>query len=144
MDAVPTAVHIFDHLRERPSRRFPLLRQFQILPLNVADLGDYNDLLAAQFSGPHQLAEDGPDTPLAAAIHVVGGGVDQVAALKQRLLQGLVVLAGLIVDPVPAEAQFAGDEAGRSERRIARRSKTGSVRSRAGLSCATGQKRSDD
>ena len=66
-----------------------------------------------------QLLEGLAHQRLAAAVGVVRGGIDEVAARGQRAHQGLVVLRRLVVHAISAEAHAADDEPGAAEGRVA-------------------------
>ena len=89
------------------------------MPLDVAGLGHHDDLVAAQRPALREVGEHGADQPLAAAVGVVGGGVDQVAARPQRVGQRLAVGIGVVVHAIAAEAHPAAQQAGRAERAVA-------------------------
>ena len=112
VDAVPAPLRDLDHLGERIAPLLAAHRQVHVLPLDVPDLGNDNDLLPGDPARADQFLQNAADAPLARAVGVVGGGVDEIASLEERLLQGLPVLRSLVVDPVGAEPEGRDGESG--------------------------------
>ena len=136
--AVPAIRLVVHHLGKRAAGSLALLGQRHVLPLNVADLRDDDDPLARDPSSADRLADDLADQALAAPVGVVRGGVDEVHAARERLLEGAPVDRRPVVDAVAAESQPACRETGAPEgpvgpsapRGVALRERPGPVRSR--------------
>jgi hypothetical protein len=97
VDAVPASLGVLHHLREGRAALLACPRHRKRLPLNVADLGDDNELLALL---PCEYVSD---AALTRAVGIVGGGVDEIDAAKKGLVQGRGMSS--IVDSVAAEAE---------------------------------------
>src|SRR5439155_11864608 len=117
--AVPHALAVLHHLRERAALRFARAGQLEVGALHVADLADDDDLLTPQPSLADEVGHHLAHQPLAAAVGVVGGGIDEVAAGEQGPAQRLAVLGRLVVDAVSAEADAAARRSRPAERPVA-------------------------
>ena len=92
-----------------------LAAQGQVLPLEVADFGDHDDLFPADIPGPDHLPQDLTHQRLRPAIGIVGAGVDQVDATLDGLAQRLAVGPFPGRNPVPPEPGPCGPQTGTTQ-----------------------------
>ena len=116
--AVPDPVAVLDHLGEGPVLGLPAQGHLEVGALHVADLGDDDDLLAAQAVLPDEVGQHLADERLAPSVRVVGGGIDEVAPGEDGAAQRFAMLRCLVVDAVAAEADATADEAGLPQRPV--------------------------
>src|SRR5690349_21473648 len=103
MEAMPNAVPVFDHFRIGVPGFLAGLRGPEVSSLHIPDFRDDDDLLSFQRPFIDQVAEDAADQPLAVAIHIIRGRIDQITATEECLDHGLAMFRFFGANTISAE-----------------------------------------
>src|SRR5260221_13610262 len=118
MDAVPEALPVLHHLRERRAALLARHGKLQILTLGVPDLRYHHDRVAPNRSRPIEIREHPPDEALGIAARVVRGRINQIDPLGERPGERLGVLVDPVVYAIRPEPEAAHRKLRRTERHV--------------------------